>query len=148
MADGTIPISCVLTSASTHDSQVAIPLATLSAERTTNLYDLMDSAYDAPAIHAHSEKLGHVALIDVNPRRDAALKKELEAEKLRRATLRFELPEEIRYNERTTVERANARLKDEFGGQQVRVRGHAKVYCHLLFGVLVLTADQLVRLLS
>ena len=36
VADGQIPISCLLTSASLHDSQVAIPLATLSAERTTN----------------------------------------------------------------------------------------------------------------
>lgn len=148
VADGTIPISCVVTSASTHDSQVAIPLATLSAERTTSLYDLMDSAYDAPAIRAFSEKLGHVPLIDINPRRDAALKEQLAAEERRRATLHFELAEEVRYNERTTVERANARLKDEFGGQQIRVRGHAKVYCHLLFGVLALTADQLLRLLS
>ncbi len=44
-ADGDIPISCVLTSASVHDSQVAIPLATLTAGRVTSLYDLMDSAY-------------------------------------------------------------------------------------------------------
>ena len=49
-ADGGIPISCVLTSASLHDSQVAIPLAAMTAERVTNLYDLMDSAYDAPEI--------------------------------------------------------------------------------------------------
>ena len=32
-ADGAIPVSCLLTSASLHDSQVAIPLATLTAER-------------------------------------------------------------------------------------------------------------------
>ncbi len=38
-ADGGIPISCVLTSASTHDSQVAIPLAMISYQRVTNLYD-------------------------------------------------------------------------------------------------------------
>ena len=47
----------LLTSASLHDSQAAIPLATLSAERTTNLYDLMDAAYDAEPIRrtaAHS----------------------------------------------------------------------------------------------
>src|SRR5208337_3893218 len=44
-ADGGIPISCVLTSASVHDSQVAIPLATMTAARVTNLYDLMDAAY-------------------------------------------------------------------------------------------------------
>ncbi len=43
-ADGGIPISFVLTSASVHDSQVAIPLSKISSERVTNLYDLMDSA--------------------------------------------------------------------------------------------------------
>ena len=32
-ADGEIPISCVLTAASVHDSQVAIPLATITAGR-------------------------------------------------------------------------------------------------------------------
>ena len=42
--DGQLPISCVLTSASTHDSQVALPLAEMSGQRVTNLYDLMDSA--------------------------------------------------------------------------------------------------------
>ena len=31
-ADGGIPLSCILTSASLHDSQVAIPLATMTAE--------------------------------------------------------------------------------------------------------------------
>ena len=47
-ADGDIPISGVLTSASVHDSpvswQVAIPPATITAARVSNLYDLMDSA--------------------------------------------------------------------------------------------------------
>jgi hypothetical protein len=58
----------VLTAASVHDSQVAIPLATLTAGRVTNLYDLMDSAYDAVAVKQHSRDLGHVPIIDVNPR--------------------------------------------------------------------------------
>jgi hypothetical protein len=40
-ADGDIPVSCVLTSASVHDSQVAIPLAKMTAGRLVNLYDLM-----------------------------------------------------------------------------------------------------------
>ena len=53
----------------------------------------------------------------------------------------------VRYNERTVAERSNARLKDEFGGNQVRVQGAAKVMSHLMFGVLVLSADQLMRLL-
>ena len=56
-ADGEIPISCVLTAASVHDSQVAIPLATITAGRVTNLYDLMDSAYDVAAIKQHSRDL-------------------------------------------------------------------------------------------
>ena len=65
VADGQIPISCLLTSAALHDSQAAIPLATLSAERTTNLYDLMDAAYDAEQIREHSRSLGHVPLIRI-----------------------------------------------------------------------------------
>jgi transposase len=37
-ADCGVPISAVLTSASVHDSQVAVPLSRLSAQRVTNLY--------------------------------------------------------------------------------------------------------------
>jgi hypothetical protein len=55
---------------------------------------------------------------------------------------------DVRCRERTTAERANARLKDEFRGRFVRVRGHAKVMCHLMFGILALTVDQLMRLLG
>ncbi|MDO9164187.1 MAG: transposase [Methylococcaceae bacterium] len=41
VADGGIPISVVLTSASVHDSQVALPLDHMSSERVTNLYDVI-----------------------------------------------------------------------------------------------------------
>src|SRR6202521_432210 len=148
VADGGIPISCVLTAASVHDSQVAIPLATMTAARVTSLYDVMDSAYDDPMIRSHSQSLGHVPLIDVNPRANKELKQELEAEAKRRQLLGHKLAEEVRYNERTTAERANARIKDEFGGRNVRVRGNAKVMCHLMFGTLVLTIDQLLRFVT
>ena len=57
VACGQIPVSCVLTSASVHDSQVAIPLMTITGARVSYLYDLMDAAYDAAAIHDHSEAL-------------------------------------------------------------------------------------------
>jgi len=143
--DGCVPISAIITSASVHDSQVAIPLAEMTAKRVVNLYDLMDSAYDVPAILAHSRYLEHVPLVDKNPRRNKALAEELEAEGKRRNLLNLKTAEEVRYNERTTAERANARLKDEFGGRMVRVRGQVKVACHLMFGVLVLAADQLMR---
>lgn len=44
--------------------------------------------------------------------------------------------EAIRYNERSTVERVNGRLKKEFGGRDVMVRVHEKVKLHLMFGVI------------
>jgi len=148
VADGGIPISAILTSASTHDSQVAIPLAKMSSERVTNLYDVMDSAYDVSQIHDISRQLGHVPLIDVHPRRDQALKKEIAAENKRSQLVGHKTAEAVRYNERSTVERVNARLKDEFGGRFVRVRGHAKVMCHLMFGILALTANQMMILVT
>jgi hypothetical protein len=148
VADGQIPISCILTSASLHDSQAAIPLALTTAQRVTSLYDLSDSAYDAPPIHEQSRNLGHIPIIDANPRRDAARKAELEAEQKRRKLLNFTYAEDVRYRERTTVERVNARLKDEFGGRTVRVRGHTKVMCHLMFGIVALAADQILRLIQ
>lgn len=148
VADGQIPISCILTSASLHDSQAAIPLARLTAQRVTNLYDLMDSAYDAQSIHEHIRGLGHIPIIDAHPRRDQTQKAELQAEAKRRRLLNYDYAEDVRYRERTTVERVNARLKDEFGGRTVRVRGNAKVMCHLMFGIVALAADQILRLIT
>ena len=54
----------------------------------------------------------------------------------------------VAISKRTAGERVNGRLKDEFGGRHVRVRGASKVMCHCMFGVLALTADQLVRLVT
>ena len=147
-ADGGIPISCILTSASVHDSQVAIPLAKTSDDRVTNLYDLMDSAYDAPQIHQISRELGHRPLIDKHPRRDKVLKVEIKAENKRRRIAGYQTAETVRYKERSTVERVNGRLKDEFGGRVVRVKGAAKVMCHLMFGILALTGNQMMCFLE
>jgi hypothetical protein len=133
VADGQIPISAILTSASVHDSQVAIPLAQMTAQRVVNCYDVMDSAYDAGPIRAYSAKLGHVALIDFN-RRGGGERRE------------FSPCEAERFHERTAVERVNGRLKDPFGARMIRVRGARKVMEHLMFGLLALTADQLLRL--
>ncbi len=36
----------------------------------------------------------------------------------------------------------------EFGARQVRVRGHAKVLCHLMFGIVAPAVSQLMRLLN
>ena len=97
----------------------------MTAARVTNLYDLMDAAYDAAEIRAHSEALGHVPIIDVNPRNNsAAFKQELKQEAKAKRTLGQPYAKDVRYRERSTVERVNGRLKDEFGARQVRVRGH------------------------
>jgi hypothetical protein len=147
-ADGEIPISCVLTSASVHDSQVAIPLATMTAARVTNLYDLMDSAYDVAEIKQHSRELNHVPIIDINPRATPGLKQELAQEARRQRLVGHRMAEQVRYGERSTAERVNGGLKDNHGGRTVRVRGPVKVMCHLMFGVFSFTALQLLRLVT
>ncbi len=134
VVDGDIPVSGILTSASLHDSQVAIPLAQMTQTRIKSLYDLMDAAYDAPEIHAFSRRLGHVPIIDHNPRRGGVKKK-------------MDPPEKRRYKERSSAERVNSNLKDNYGGRHVRVRGSKKVACHLMFGLVALTATQLFNLL-
>ena len=73
-------------------------------------------------------------------------KEELEAEAKALRTLNWISPEKIRYNQRSSAERVNSRLKDDFGGRMIRVRGNAKVACHLMFGILALTADAILNL--
>jgi hypothetical protein len=141
VADGQIPISGILTAASLHDSQVAIPLATMTAQRVTSLYDVMDAAYDATEIKEHSRDLGHVPIIRPVKR----VRKQIPFQGVQ-VSPPFSWAEEDRFKERTMVERVYARLKDEFGGRQIRVRGPRKIMAHLMFGVLALTADQILKL--
>ena len=58
------------------------------------------------------------------------------------------LAEDIRFKERSAAERVNGALKDSYGGRFVRVRSHAKVLCHLMFGILALSVEQLMRLVT
>lgn len=155
VADGQIPITALLTGACVHDSQVAIPLMTRSSERVTYLYDLMDAAYDAQAIRQQSVALGHRPIIDP-AKRYRTLKTRLPLRKNSRSwrmlTEKEEIPRELtwaereRFTERTMVERVYSRLKDEFGARFIRVRGASKVMAHLMFGILALTVDQLLKL--
>jgi hypothetical protein len=94
----------------------------------------MDAAYCSAELRQDSRSLGHIPLIDHNSRGGVKLE--------------FRPHEAERYKERTVAERMNARLKDEFGGNNVWVRGPVKVMSHLMFGVLALSADQLMRLLQ
>lgn len=132
--DGEMPLSCILTSASVHDSQVAIPLAEMTRTRVVSLYDLMDSAYDSEIIRRHSISLMHVPIIESNKRNRGLAK------------LPFNPAQSRRYQQRTTAERGAARLKDDYGARFLRVRGPTKVLAELMFGVLALAAEQLLRL--
>jgi len=77
----------------------------------------MDAGYDADLIRSTSRQLGHVPIIDRNSRgQDIPPMAPHEAE---------------RYKERSTAERANARLKEDFGAENIRVKGHTKVPCTL-----------------
>ena len=66
-ADCGVPISALLSSASTHDSRACIPLALMSQQRVTHLYDVMDAAYCSKDLHQHSRRWGHIPLIDHKP---------------------------------------------------------------------------------
>lgn len=151
VADGQIPISALLTGASVHDSQAAIPLMTMSTQRVIYLYDLMDSAYDARAIREHSLQLGHRPITDHPKRRRKVGEYKIALRKNSRSWKRvvemetraeeMTWAEQERFAERTMVERVFSRLKDEFGGRTIRVRGAKKIMAHLMFGVLALTVD-------
>ena len=132
--DGDIPVSAILTSASVHDSQVAIPLMQMTESRTNYLYDLMDAAYDSPAIHQYSQNANRIPIIDPNKRKKDCPEMEPARKK--------------RYNERSTAERVNSDLKDNHGGRHVRVRGNEKVFLHLMFGILVITVKKLYPMFS
>ena len=104
------------------------------SERAKVLYDLADSAYDAEDIKNFSRKLGHVPVIDINKRR--------------RDTAPFSPAEKRRYCERSSVERTNSDLKDNYGAYHIRVKGHWKVLCHLMFSIIALTVKQLFNMLE
>ena len=128
VGDGGLPLSAVTTSASLHDSQVALPLARTTASRVRSWYDLMDAAYQADYIVQVCLDLGHVPLIDHNPGRT-------------QKKIPFEPDRARRYRNRTQSERFNAALKDDHGGRYLRVRGYRKVHTHLMFGLLVIFAE-------
>ena len=146
--DAGLPVSCILSSASLHDNQVAIPLSDMTAQRVTYLYECMDSAYNAVQIHDHSKKHGRISIIDTNPRSNKDLKESLARERKAADSAGFIHPTDQRYGERTVVERVNGRLKDDFGARHLRVRRHKKVQAHLMFGIVALCADQIMRLLN
>lgn len=145
--DHCVPIAAIITSASLNDCEAAIPLAAKSHQVVTNFYDLMDAAYDHPEIKDHSIFLGHIPVIDKCPQ-SSAQKVEKEKEQERKNLLRFKTAEDKRYKERWPKERFNALYKDYNGGRAIYYKGHQKVSCHVMFGVLTVAASIIISLIQ
>ena len=79
-----------------------------------------------------SKSLGHVPIIDKNSHG--------------KDIIPMAPHEASRYKERSAAERFNSRLKEELGGYNIMVRGAPKVKAHLMFGVIAIFADQLLKL--
>ena len=88
---------------------------TMTSARVSYLYDLMNSAYDAAAIHDQSRALGHAPIVDRNFRADHQGKAEWGREVERLKLIHMPDFDDRIYDFRTMAERVNARLKDEFG---------------------------------
>jgi len=132
VTDRGIPVTAIVTGANVHDSQLAIPMEKLTERKITHLYSVMDSAYDARPIAAYIEGKGRVPLIDANKRRVGGREAFTPAQK-------------ERFKVRSTVERANAHLKDWLIPSQIFVRGIAKVSFQLLCAVLTLAALKILQ---
>jgi hypothetical protein len=128
-SDG-VPLACLFTSASVHDSQCDIPLTQLGLKRFKMCVLLKDAAYDAEAIRTFTGSVGVIEITDSNPRR---------GEKRR-----FTEAEQEIYKGRSGAERLFSHL-DSHGLNNVRVRGNAKVKLHVMFGILVVTTFHLVQ---
>ena len=88
------------------------------------------------------------ALIDRNFRADHQAKAEWGREVERLKLIHMPDFDDLIYDFRTMAERVNARLKDELGARFLRVRGALKVKCHLMFGIVALAVDQIIRVVD
>jgi IS5 family transposase len=129
-----LPITAIVTGANVHDSQVAIPMEKLTERKVRHCYSLMDAAYDAKPINDYIRSRERVPLIDPNKRKESEGRS-------------FDPAEKTRYKIRTTVERANAHLKDWLIPNQIFVRGYKKVSFLLMSAVVCLAALKILQYL-
>ena len=141
--DGDIPVAAFLSSANLHDAKVMIPLMQKASESFDYFYDLADAGYDAAQIRTASAELNHVPIIDRNPRRG-----EKNVDDVGGRTVNIVDATTRRYFARSGIERVFSHLHDSHGGKCVRVRGAAKVFLHLMFGLLVIAGEQLLSAMA
>ncbi len=152
VVDGDIPITAIYSGANVHDSSLALPLIKETSKKVTYLYDLQDAGYDADIIRDFSKLHNHRPIIDINPKNSKELKEKIElnkSEKQKHEQLNLTLSSDIHhYNQRSSVERVNAYLKDNFGCNKIYYQGAAKVASVLAFGVLSVCIHQSLKLVT
>ncbi|WP_373034009.1 transposase [Sulfurovum sp.] len=152
VVDGDIPITAIYSSASVHDSSLALPLIKLSSQKVNYLYDLADAAYDTSIIRDYSKKQNHRPIIDINPKNSKKLKAQIALAKSEKKILEplrlYNDSDELHYNQRTSVERVNAYLKDSYGCSKIYYQGAQKVASVLAFAVLSVCITQSLKLVT
>ena len=152
VVDGDIPITAIYSSASVHDSSLALPLIKQSSEKVNYLYDLADAAYDTRIIKDYSKKHNHRPIIDINPKNSKKLKAQISLAKSEKKILQplrlYNDSDDRHYNQRTSVERVNAYLKDSYGCSKIYYQGAKKVASVLAFAVLSVCITQSLKLVT
>ena len=152
VVDGDIPITALYSSATVHDSSLAFPLIKQSSQKVNYLYDLADAAYDNKIIKAYSQKLNHRPIIDINPKNSKKLKAQIALAKSEKKILQplklYNNSDDLHYNQRGSVERVNAYLKDSYGCSKIYYQGAQKVASVLAFAVLSVCITQSLKLVT
>jgi hypothetical protein len=152
VVDGDIPITALYSSATVHDSSLALPLIKLSSEKVSYLYDLADAAYDNKIIKTYSQKQNHRPIIDINPKNSKKLKAQIALAKSEKKILQplklYNNSDDLHYNQRTSVERVNAYLKDSYGCSKIYYQGAQKVASVFAFAVLSVCITQSLKLVT
>ena len=152
VVDGDIPITALYSSATVHDSSLALPLIKQSSQKVTYLYDLADAAYDNKIIKNYSQKHNHRPIIDINPKNSKKLKAKIALEKSEKKILGglnlYNDSEDLHYNQRSSVERVNAYLKDSYGCSKIYYQGAQKVASVFAFAVLSVCITQSLKLVT
>ena len=152
VVDGDIPITALYSSASVHDSSLALPLIRQTSQKINYLYDLADAAYDTSIIKNYSKKHNHRPIIDINPKNSKKLKAKIALAKSEKKILEplklYNNSDDLHYNQRTSVERVNAYLKDSYGCSKIYYQGAQKVASVLAFSVLAVCITQSLKLVT
>lgn len=136
VSDTGFPLNAHVTAANVHDNLLAIPMEKQTEQRVISCYSVMDRGYDVKAIASYIRSRGRVPIIDSYSRSK------------KKTAIPLDPAKKERYKIRSSVERANAYLKDNLIPRAIYVKGYVKVSFVLLSAVCCLAALKHLQLLS